>query len=310
VYAFNGAALEIFQAAKAQGLRTILDQTAAPWRWNTTMLTEERQRWPGWETQTGEVDESGLLTHREESEWRLADVIITGSDFCKNTLSQTGGPVERAVKLSYPLTKRQSEPRRFPAAFTQTRKLRVLFLGTLQLRKGIQYLCQAAAALAHEPVEFRAAGPCNLSVEAQAAVSNHIDVIGPVPRQDVGRHLAWADVLALPTLSEGSANVCYEAVAAGVPVITTPNAGVDVVGAESGILVQPRDSQALAEAIQGLLREPDQLPALSREGRRRLGAVSLNDYATRLREAVSKLPRRTRVAPFELTTQVPFREHG
>jgi glycosyltransferase involved in cell wall biosynthesis len=306
VYAFNGAALEIFQAAKAVGLRTILDQTAAPWRWNTTMLREERQRWPGWEILTGEVDELGLLTHREEAEWRLADIIITGSDFCKKALAQTGGPFERAVKLSYPLAQRQTEPRCFPAAFTQARKLRVLFLGTLQLRKGIQYLCQAAEALAHEPVEFRAAGPSNLSVEAHATVSKHIDAIGPVTRQAVGLHYAWADVLALPTISEGSANVCYEAVAAGLPLITTRNAGVDLISGDSGLLIEPRDATSLAEAIQSLLRQPDQLRYLSFRAQRRLNAGSPDDYAIQLGAAVSSRPHRTQVGILEPTIQVPF----
>ncbi len=59
VYAFNGAALEIFRAARKRGVRTILDQTAAPWRSIEELLSEEMERWPGWEDAPAELDVSG-----------------------------------------------------------------------------------------------------------------------------------------------------------------------------------------------------------------------------------------------------------
>ena len=49
VYAFNGAALEIFERANRSGITCVLDQTAAPWRFNSSLLELERRRWPGWE---------------------------------------------------------------------------------------------------------------------------------------------------------------------------------------------------------------------------------------------------------------------
>src|SRR5262249_10424348 len=102
VYAFNGAALEIFQAARERGLRTILDQSAAPWRWNARLLREEVERWPGWEDKPAEIDLSGKLSSREEAEWQLADRILCGSTFAAKALAESGGWSERCIIVPYP----------------------------------------------------------------------------------------------------------------------------------------------------------------------------------------------------------------
>src|SRR5690606_26098982 len=137
VYAFNGAALEIFEAAKRKGLRTVLDQTAAPWRWNSRLLREERERWPGWEDRPAEIDESGRLSDREEAEWARADLIVCGSDFALAAVAAQGGPAQRCAVVAYPeIAARESVVRKARAG-GQSDELRILFAGTLQLRKGV-----------------------------------------------------------------------------------------------------------------------------------------------------------------------------
>ena len=286
VYTFNGASLEILNAAKERGLRTVVDQTAAALRWNTKILREEQSSWPNWETSIAEVDESGILTEREEMEWRLADLIITGSDFAKSTVAEAGGPSDRVITLRYPLRRTQGRCRSFPPSYNNSRRLRVLFVGTLQLRKGIQYLSLAAEELKDEPVEFRVVGPSSLSVDAQKTLCRRMTLTGPVPREQVAQSYGWADVFVLPTLSEGSANVCYEAVAAGLPVITTRNAGADLVDGVSCIFVEPRDHMMLAGALRRVLRNPEILADLAEGAGRRLGEVSPYVYAEQLYDSL------------------------
>jgi len=78
---------------------------------------------------------------------------------------------------------------------------------------------------------FRTVGPSNVSPDAMQSLSECMEVVGAVPRTEIVQHYQWADVLVLPSISEWSANACYEALAAGLPVITTGNAG-SVVGDE------------------------------------------------------------------------------
>jgi glycosyltransferase involved in cell wall biosynthesis len=92
--------------------------------------------------------------------------------------------------------------------------------------------------------------------------------------------------LVLPTLSEGSANVCYEAVAAGVPVVTTPNAGAILEDGVSGIIISAGSADRIAAALIRLVGKPELLRLLVDGGRAVLGTQTLQAYAAGLSEIV------------------------
>jgi glycosyltransferase involved in cell wall biosynthesis len=282
VYAFNAAAVEVFEAARERGARTILDQTAAPWRWNKRILTEEIRRWPGWEIAPAEIDVSDALSEREEREWRLADRIICGSDFAARAVDECGGPANRCVVVPYPSQTPWTPPE--TPARTGVGKLRILFVGSLQLRKGVQYLAEAKRLLRGQAVEIRLVGPSLLSDRAMAVLNEDLEVLGPAPRDEVRRHYGWADALVLPTLSEGSANVCHEALAAGLPVITTPNAGSTIRDGVDGLIVPIREASAIADAIRRLT-DRETLLRLSANARA-ASSRSFGQYARELGNAI------------------------
>lgn len=283
VYGFNGAALEIFEAAKARGLRTVLDQTAAPWRWNRSMLLSEIRNWPGWEDEPVEVDETGRLLEREEAEWRLADALICGSEFCRDAVFGSGVDARKCYVLptTFFASVFASDHEETPRG-RQPGELHVLFAGTLQLRKGIQYLYEAARLLAGEPIRIRAVGPSMLSDAANAKIADHIELTGAAPRADMQRHYRWADVLALPTLSEGAANVCHEAMAAGIPVITTREAGSMVQDGKEGMVIPSRDSEALADAIMEMARDTERRRGYAQEAQNTSFEYGVSEYTERL----------------------------
>ena len=249
-YAFNGAAFEIFQRARKDGLRCVLDQTAAPWRYNTQLLDREQTLWPGWEQRPADMDPVGHMMAREEAEWALADHIVCGSPFVIEAIRSVGGPTEKCRLVPYPVP--DLGPLLHRKGNCRNRRLRVLFVGTLQLRKGIQYVWETVRRLGEGLVECRAVGPSELTADAEHAVRSCVDWQGPVARHDVWTHYAWADVFFLPTLSEGSANVCWEAAASGTPIITTAAAGVT----DAGVTIVPLESDAMAAALLMRAREP------------------------------------------------------
>lgn len=287
VYAFNGSALEVFRHGRQRGLRCILDQTAAPWRYNTQLLADERQRWPGWESSPADLDKSGAMIRREEQEWDLAEVIICGSSFVVKAMEAIGGPVEKCRVVPYP----RPIPRGKPSSLegspeTENRRTGVLFAGTLQLRKGCQYYAAAARKLGNQQFSWRAIGPSNLDKVGQSEFDKVTDYRGPVPRPEVWKHYAWADVFVLPTLSEGSANVCHEAAAAGVPVITTEAAGCRLQALPPGSCFVPEgDLDALITAIKSSSSPRQNAPFSPPQ-------VEANDYGTRLLNAISPVPDR------------------
>jgi len=134
----------------------------------------------------------------------------------------------------------------------------VLFVGRLDTAKGIEELLEAFASVANRRPNLRLAfvgdGPGNGHLRSKAkhlALEDRITLNGACSSQEVAQWLAAANVLALPSYNEGYPNVVIEALSCGRPVIATNVGGIlELVNEESGILIAPRDSRALANAIE------------------------------------------------------------
>ena len=131
----------------------------------------------------------------------------------------------------------------------KTGPLTVLWLGTVNLRKGIPYLVGAARLLQRTNIRFIVAGPIEISRHALAGAPANISFVGRVTRDQAADYYRQADVFVLPTISDGFAITQVEAMAHGLPVITTPNCGRVVTPAIDGLVVPVGDERALAEAI-------------------------------------------------------------
>jgi glycosyltransferase involved in cell wall biosynthesis len=141
--------------------------------------------------------------------------------------------------------------------------LRVLFLGQVILRKGIQYLIAAARQLEREKIHFDVVGPIGISREAMKTAPGNMTFHGRAGRDQAADWYRQSDLFVLPTISDGFAITQLEAMAYGLPVITTPCCG-DVVGdGADGFIVPPRDAEALAQTLQRYLDQPDLLVSQS-----------------------------------------------
>lgn len=120
-------------------------------------------------------------------------------------------------------------------------------------------------------------------------------------RDDVDALIPWADVVVLPSFTEGLPNVALEASAAGVPVVATAVGGTPEVVEEgvTGFLVRPGDALALAEKINSLLTQAQLRRQFGEAGRRRMiNFFSFEAQARAYQELFAEL----------LTTRVPMRE--
>jgi glycosyltransferase involved in cell wall biosynthesis len=286
IWAFNGAALELFRWAKDRGIHCILEQTIGPRRLARRLIAEELERWPGWEPGLRLPPEPDPLAEREEEEWALADRIVAGSPFVTDGTRQCGGPAHKCAVVPYGVDGGRFLPAAPVADQPSARRLRVLFAGEVGLRKGAPYLLEALRQLGSDEVEARFAGGVALSSEKLAPYRNVATFLGPVPRLRMPTLYQWADVFVLPSLFEGSATVVYEALAAGVYVITTANAGSVLSGASAfGEIVPIRSVEAIAAA----LRRRRDLGPTARPDRGSMPPVSLGDYRDRLLEAARGL---------------------
>lgn len=247
VWGFNTASLELFQAAKSQGIRCILEQTILPRKLERQLLAEVAADWSGWQLgfQNGHAQDA--LASREEAEWDLADQIVAGSKFVAEGLVKCGVAEGKIQVIPYGVARTQFEPT--DQTPTQAEPLRVLFVGEVGLRKGAPYLLEALRRLGPDKVEARFAGRLALNPDRLEPYEDIARFLGPVARSKMPDLFRWAQVFVLPSMVEGSAISSYEALMTGLPVIATPNTGTIVTHDEDGMIVPVRDIDALTGAL-------------------------------------------------------------
>jgi glycosyltransferase involved in cell wall biosynthesis len=160
--------------------------------------------------------------------------------------------------------------------------LRLVYIGRIAREKGLYETLQGLR-LAHElGIDARLVvagdGPeaPRLKRYAQAlGIASRVTFAGPVFGDDKVKLFAGADVMMLPSYSEGLPYALLEAMAAGIPVIATPVGAIPDVVAHGthGYLVPARDGKAIAEAIAAMGANREQLSWMSRACRRRIRAA-------------------------------------
>ena len=265
VFSYDTAALELFRWAKARGANCVLGQMD-PGRVEVELVQAEEQRWPGWAQNPIRVPEEYF--QRREEEWRLADRIVVNSPWSADALVKQGVLPEKLVVI--PLAYEAKPETLKPVASVQKSEVRppvsglsplkVLFLGQVNVRKGIQYLVEAAKLLANEPVQFDVVGPVGISDAAMKSAPPNVTFHGRTGRAEAAAWYERSEVFVLPTISDGFALTQIEAMAHGLPVIATPNCGAVVTNGLDGFVVPPRDAMALAQALRRYLEKPELLP--------------------------------------------------
>jgi glycosyltransferase involved in cell wall biosynthesis len=125
---------------------------------------------------------------------------------------------------------------------------------------------------------------------AEQSVCRRLRFLGRIARERIHEEFAAADVFVLPSLAEGSAGVTYEALAAGVPVVTTPAAGSVVRDGVDGRIVPERDPVALADAIAEIVEDRNKRERMSIAARERARDYTWNRYGERLIAALRSIP--------------------
>jgi len=284
VYGYSAGSKELFRAAKKMGLATLLDQASASVETAAAILKDEADKWKGWE-EYPDLDALQIYTERQQVETELADVVLAPSDFVRRTLEDVGVRPEKIQVVPYGLEMGRAGNRQVRRM--SGRPLNILFVGNVSVQKGVPYLLESARKMSRLGVRFRVVGPLLINEEKLKPYSSQVEFTGRVPRDAVSEHYRWADILCLPSLCEGFGLVQVEALAHGVPVITTTNAGEVVRHEVEGLIVPPADAGALCLAIEKLLDERDLLEKLSARTGERLRFFSYESYRERLHSVVN-----------------------
>ena len=148
----------------------------------------------------------------------------------------------------------------------------VLFVGTIEPRKNLDTLLDAfqnLPASLRETCDMVVAGPKGWAPAATLARLQKVKYLGYVPEADMAPLTAAATVFAYPSLYEGFGFPVAQAMAAGVPVVTSNLSSLPEVAGDAALLVDPRSTSELCAALTRLLQSPDLCSELARRGRTR-----------------------------------------
>jgi len=148
-----------------------------------------------------------------------------------------------------------------------------LYVGRLTSRKGVDYLLYAMKKIREIHCVVVGDGPQReylFSLTKTIGIQKRVTFTGYVPKEDLKHLYAAADFLVLPSLAEGLPLVILEALATGTPVIASRIAGIpDIISdGYNGIMVPPRDVDALSKSMQKLACDPELREKMSHNARR------------------------------------------
>jgi len=204
---------------------------------------------------------------------RRASLVLAASSDLLRIAVELGSAADRSIVLPmgldetlFPTSKPPSPAERAAArrelGLDPDRPL-VLFVGDLTPEKGVPELVAALATLPERGLDIQAALLGDGPLLAALPESPRRIVPGRVPQRALRGWYRAADLLVLPSHAEGSPVTVMEARACGLPVVASRVGGIpDLVDdGVTGWLVPPRDGEALAAALDGLLRNPEALEA-------------------------------------------------
>jgi glycosyltransferase involved in cell wall biosynthesis len=286
-YAYEDGAYHVFEASKKVGTRCIYDLPIGYWRSAREIQGEECERLPEWADTMPALIDSDEKVARKDHELKLAELIVTASQFTASTIKLAPSVTAPIVTVPYGCP----PPRTTASNEGDIRKasdpLRIIFVGSLSQRKGLAYLLDAVEQMGNG-VELtligRETGQCSVR---DKALKKH-RWFPSISHGEVLKEMSRQDVLVFPSLFEGFGMVVTEALSQGVPVITTPHTcGPDILTeGQDGFVVPIRSVDAIIEKLELLRTDRERLQAMKEAALATSARLTWELYRKRLIGAV------------------------
>jgi glycosyltransferase involved in cell wall biosynthesis len=276
---------EVWDCFRRIGLVTVGNQMCNPALVERELLTRERNRWPEWAY--GDAPPTfELLESIERETWGALDLVVCPSDFVQAGVMAQGVSGRRAVVIPYPYEPAATAP---PDRRYRSRPVRVVYVGRVSLSKGAPYFFEVARRFDPRNVRFVMIGPVQLPAAAAKVVPPSVELIGSVSRSEVFGQLGLGDIFFFPAVSEGSAGAVMEAMASGLPVVTSPNSGSVARDGDEGFVRPYDDVDGFAGAIDRLTANPGLRVQMGAAARARAQMYNLDMFSRQLEACLTGL---------------------
>ena len=240
---WSGNSLEAISESNKQGKIFILERGSSHYNYQMEILKEEAKR-------QNLKDFQPNLKHweRELLEYEYTDYISVPSQFVYDTFIENGIPEKKLIKNPYGVNLEEFYPVK-----KEDDIFRVIHCGAISYRKGIPYLLEAFSQLNLKKSELWIVGSIDQEIKEFVDQYKDENIIfhGPKKQSDLYWYLSQCDVYCLASIEEGLAMVQAQAMACGLPIITTTNTGGGelIENDKNGFVIPIRDIQAIKEKI-------------------------------------------------------------
>lgn len=271
---WSGMSLNAFRKVKEAGKTVVVERGSSHIQYQDKILREEYKKF-GIDFK---IDPRTI--QKELAEYELADYISIPSGFVKNSFLEMGVPAHKLIHNPYGSSShfRKADPIKGLEGET---KFRILYLGSLLIRKGLIYHFEALKKLNLPADKFEAWFIGKVDDELQSTVekykADNWKFFGHLNHYDLPKYISACDVAVQPSLEEGLSMVIPQMMGCGTPVIATTNSGGEdmIDNGSNGFIVPVRSPEAIAEKIQKLYHDRPLLTKM----RQAAGAVTKRDFS-------------------------------
>ena len=250
---YNGCGLWTARWRKSRMMISITEVVNTHIEFQSDVLRDEHER-----IGLAYKEEHQSEYRRRLEEYQVADFILCPSTFAKTSFILKGLPPRKLiVNLLGFESRRRGLPRGKPSTTSGT--FVVLYVGSVSIRKGLRYLVDAFDQMSCPDKELWIVGPsASPSGIEDLVLPPEVCLKGVLKGEALEQCFAEASVFALPTLEDGFGLVTAEAMAAGCPVLASTSSGAPDLFDDGtcGVLVSPRDVEAMKQRLELLSRKP------------------------------------------------------
>lgn len=266
ISSLSGFATSTLSSASERGLKVFCDRGSWHILEQKHILDEEADR-------IGVPREhfDPFIIDRELREYEIADKIIVPSEVARRSFFRQGIEASRVVKIPYGVDISQ-----FSTPTEERQPGAIVSVATISLRKGHHNLLQAFQMLRTRNATLTLVGSISAGYDRYLSLDQPaVRTTGPVNRSRVIRELHQASIFVLASIEEGLALVIAQAMACGLPVISTEATGASelITDGVEGIIVPGPSAENLAQAIDYLLSDNARSRAMGAAARRKVEAI-------------------------------------
>jgi glycosyltransferase involved in cell wall biosynthesis len=278
VHSYEDCSLLPFETAARLGHAKIYDMPIGYFEAWRNIRTDIETHYGEWADDSAQKSMLFATPEQKRSEMELADLILAPSNFVRETVLKFH-PKKNVSLAPYgvdagfwrpPLRKNSAE-----------RKLRFVFAGSVNSRKGAPMLIEAWRAANLKDAELTLIGSWGLRESLKSEMRGGISWEPPCSSADLRDRFQSADVFVLPSNFEGLALVTLEAMACGLPVIiTTATGAAEIVTERSGHVIESGKVDALVASLRWMAQNRDALGEMSSAARARAEEQTWERYRT------------------------------